>query len=264
MSDTRNDDQERTSATASLSQTTRRAFLGAGVVAVGLPALAAQGADDTSPELDRLKTMLAGSEPITWLFTGDSITHGARHTYGSRSYPEHFAERIRWELDRRRDVVINTGISGDTTGGLLTDLNHRVLRFRPQVFSIMMGMNDAVTGPGGRDAFRTRYDEILGRVRRESSAVLVVHTCNPITSVDKSRQDLPAYVDIIREVARQQKVILVDQDKRWRARNTSLEYLLNDGSVHPNQFGHVLFTHLLCETLGIHDPQSQVGRLFIP
>ena len=47
------------------------------------------------------------------MFTGDSITHGALHTMGWRSYPEHFAERVRWELGRMRDIVINTGISGD-------------------------------------------------------------------------------------------------------------------------------------------------------
>lgn len=233
-------------------------------MAAGFPAIAAQAANDTSAERDRLKAMLAAPEPITWVFTGDSITHGAVHTFGCRSYPEHFAERVRWELARKRDAVINTGISGDTTGGLLSDLDHRVLRFRPLVFSIMMGMNDAAGGPGGREGFRARFDEILTRAKCEPSVVLVVHTCNPITSVDTSRQDLPAYVDIIREVARKHNALMVDHDKHWRARKTPLEYLLSDGSIHPNQYGHVLFTHVLCEALGIHDPNSHVGRLFVP
>src|SRR6266571_3512165 len=90
------------------------------------------------------------SAPITWVFTGDSITHGASHTHGERSYPEHFAERVRWEMGRRRDVVVNTGISGDTADGILKDFEHRVARFKPDVVSIMIGMNDCAGGSAMR------------------------------------------------------------------------------------------------------------------
>src|SRR5262245_5879886 len=100
-----------------------------------------------------IKQLLAGKKALTWVFTGDSITHGALHTLGWRSYPEHFAERVRWELRRMRDVVINTGISGDRTGGLLADLNWRALRFQLHVVSVMLGMNDAGSGTPGRETF---------------------------------------------------------------------------------------------------------------
>lgn len=79
---------------------------------------------------------------MTWLFTGDSITHGALHTRGWCSYPAHFAERVRWEMRHLRDVVINTGIGGDRTPGLLADLDWRVLRFKPDVVSLTYGVND--------------------------------------------------------------------------------------------------------------------------
>ena len=103
----------------------RRSFLTGAVAAVGaatathvLPP-AVQGKDEPqkrTPAVDGLegiKTLLAGKDPVMWVITGDSITHGALHTLGWRSYPEHFAERVRWELRRVRDIVINTGISGD-------------------------------------------------------------------------------------------------------------------------------------------------------
>src|SRR5581483_4932046 len=101
-------------------------------------ALAAVGADaKKSDPFAAIKAVLKRKEPAIWLFTGDSITHGALHTLGWRSYPEHFAERVRWEMRRMRDVVINTGISGDTTNGLLADFEWRVLQFKPTVVSIM-------------------------------------------------------------------------------------------------------------------------------
>src|SRR5206468_2375866 len=84
-------------------------------------------------DLQKIQSLVRSPEPVTWVFTGDSITHGAHHTFGWRSYPEHFAERVRWELRRYRDVVINTGVSGDTIKGVAADVDHRVLRFRPNV-----------------------------------------------------------------------------------------------------------------------------------
>ena len=86
------------------------------VSAVGLlllPVIAlesAAGQDSPPPvaacqpaSLEDLRAMLANrSRPLTWVFTGDSITHGAKHTAGCRSYPEHFAERVRWSWDAAR------------------------------------------------------------------------------------------------------------------------------------------------------------------
>lgn len=226
----------------------------------------AQGSSDE--ELAKVKALLEKPEPITWLVTGDSITHGALHTHGYRSYPEHFAERIRWELRRVRDVVINTGISGDRVPGLANDLEHRVLRFKPTVVSIMMGMNDATAGPEGREPFRAAYLQLIDRLRAETNSLILLHTPNPITAAATSRSDLPAYAQIIREVAADRGVALCDQEAMWQEyianKKTDLNYLLNDGTIHPNGVGHVLFTHNLCKTLGIHDPASNTGRLYVP
>ena len=48
----------------------------------------------------------------TWVFYGDSITHGALHTYGWRSFVEIFEERLRFEKNHVMDYVINSGTSG--------------------------------------------------------------------------------------------------------------------------------------------------------
>ena len=62
------------------------------------------------------------ADPWCWLFYGDSITHGAAHTHGWRSFPEIFAERVRWEIHHMHDVVINTGISGNTSAAFATGI----------------------------------------------------------------------------------------------------------------------------------------------
>src|SRR5690606_24349768 len=112
-----------------------------------------------------VKALLKGKEPINWVFTGDSITHGALHTFGRRSYVEHFAERVRWELRRMNDFVINTGISGDTMKGISADVERRILQFRPQAVSVMIGTNDCRSGAGGLAYFRSSIEALIGKVR---------------------------------------------------------------------------------------------------
>ena len=241
-------------------------FLAPMVLLIAMPYFHAQ--ESLASELDKIKALLEKPEPVVWLVTGDSITHGALHTHGYRSYGEHFAERIRWEMRRVRDFVINTGISGDTVPGLIKDLDHRVLQFKPTVVSIMMGMNDATAGPDGRQSFRTAYVKLVDRLRAESDALILLQTPNPITAAALQRSDLPAYAQIVREVAQDRGVALCDQEKLWqeyvKSSRSDLNYLLNDGTIHPNAQGHVLFMHNLCETLGIHDPDSNTGRLYVP
>ena len=43
----------------------------------------------------RIKAIIENPEPANWVFTGNSITQGAKHTDGMRPYSEIFAERIR-------------------------------------------------------------------------------------------------------------------------------------------------------------------------
>jgi len=216
-----------------------------------------------------IQVLLQGKEPVTWVFTGDSITHGALHTMGWRSYPEHFAERVRWELRRMRDIVINTGISGDRITRLLKDSEWRVHRFQPQVVSLMMGMNDCVEGPPGRETFRQGLEKFHAEVKQRNGQLLL-HTPNRIWSPDMEkdrRKDLPAYVEMIREFAAAHQLPLVDHYRHWtetRKDMYELIYLLSDAAVHPNQYGHSEFANLLFRKLGIFDAASRTCRMFVP
>jgi lysophospholipase L1-like esterase len=231
----------------------------ASLAALGTPvsALAAAEPDDRSAAL---KAVLARTEPAIWVFTGDSITHGALHTLGTRSYPEHFAERVRWELRRMRDVVVNTGISGDTIHGLGKDLEWRVLQFKPAVVSLMFGMNDCSRGPANREAFRAEYLRVLEKIRAAGAAPLL-NTTNTILG---GRDDLPAYNELIREIAESTKTPLVDHFAYWKKERPKPEQLrtwIQDGTLHPNVLGHRAFAQLIFRQLGIFDPKSPTCTL---
>lgn len=223
----------------------------------------------SAASFDSIQRLLQGKDPLTWIFTGDSITHGALHTMGWRSYVEHFAERVRFELKRSRDIVVNTGISGNRMTNLLTDAEWRVHRFQPQVVSLMMGMNDCVAGPSGRENYRTDLTKFFSMVK-ERNSLLLLHTPNPIVIIDPAkelRKDLPAYVEILRRFASDNAIPLVDHYQHWQEVRKDLYamiYVLNDANIHPNHFGHSLLANLMFEKLGIFDPASRVCRMFIP
>lgn len=144
-------------------------------------------------DLRRIAASLAAPAPLNWVITGDSITHGLVHTQGGRSYPEHLHELIRGELERVRDVVLNTAISGNRIVDLLDDWDRRVASWRPDVVTLMIGTNDASDG-GPRevitaDDYAASLRDFVARVR-ELGAVPVLQT--PPASTSATPRSVPA------------------------------------------------------------------------
>lgn len=221
------------------------------------------------PDYAALQSRLADrSRALTWVVTGDSITQGAKWLGTSRSYPELLSERVRWEMGRLRDLVIDSGVSGEVASGLLDDFEWRVLRFKPDIVSIMIGTNDSRFGPAGRDKFRSNLVEIVRRVRA-AGAIPILHTTSPIdfdAPAGKLRSDLPAYDLIIAEVASREGVILVDHWGIWRKtvpEANALRRLLAD-PVHPNAAGHRKLAVETFRALGIYSESSVICRESAP
>lgn len=221
----------------------------------------------STPGMATIRQMLAGTRPATWVFTGDSITHGGQHTGGSRCFVEHFSERVRWELRRLLDVVVNTGVSGGKSSGLLKTLDWRVLRFQPDVVPILIGMNDAAAGPEGREKFHANLTEIVRRVQ-DSGAIPVLQTPNTVYLAHaETRFDLAAYVEIIRTVAETAEVPLVDHWHHWqriKPEQNDLRAWLSDGSIHPGAYGHREMAKLICHDFGIFDAASPTCSWDVP
>jgi lysophospholipase L1-like esterase len=218
-----------------------------------------RAAPSAAEGLAAVTRLLHGRSAVTWLFTGDSITHGALFTEGWRSFVELFGERVRWELRRFEDVVINTAVCGERTDGLLTHFEQRVQRFVPDVAFVLLGTNDSLAGPVGRCAFHNNLVEIVGRVR-EAGAIPVLQTPNMVYAPHAlSRIDLPAYVEIVRDVAAACEAPLIDHWREWQAARSEPAMLLewlHDQSIHPNHFGHRAMARCLYRALGIFDAAS--------
>lgn len=153
----------------------------------------------------------AKTDPTNWVITGDSITHGALHTNGYRSWGEHIQARL-VELGLGDDVWSNTAISGGTAGpstdpaiGINNNYEERIGRFNPDVVIMMIGMNDAsvVTGRSV-ETYKADVLSIINKVRADGGIPVLVSS-QPIMNpaADPNRSNYPLYVQAMREVAAQ-------------------------------------------------------------
>ena len=218
-----------------------------------------------SPQMETLRAILQRPEPAKWLFYGDSITHGARHTYGQRDYTELFAERVRAELGRSQDIVLNTAISGNTTRELLATFDWRVGQFRPDVVFLMIGMNDCNTVKNlPVEEFHRNLNELADKIH-EAGALTVFQTCNPLMpgTLPERHPRLAQYMAMVRHVAGDRSAPLIDHFEHWQESANRIPFWMSN-SVHPNAFGHIELAFHLFRSLGIFDPASNTCRFFNP
>lgn len=189
--------------------------------------------------------------PITWLFVGDSITHGCRHTAGARNYVEHVNETIRHEAGRSRDVLINTGISGWRVADLLEGFDFYAARFRPDIVLLMLGTNDSTGGFEGLARYRRGLSEIVDRFV-DGGAQVVLQVPPPLREAPSGRDHVEDYRDVVRELARSRALLLVDHDRDWADAppQGGIDALLND-DIHPNAAGHRRMADAVLAALGI-------------
>jgi len=206
-----------------------------------------------------LTRALASDAPLTWVLTGDSITHGLVHTQGGRTYAEHVHEIVRGELGRVHDAVIDTAISGWRIVLLLEDFDRRVATWRPQVVTLMIGTNDC-SDPGVTPAdFAASLTEFVGRVRA-LGAIPVLQT-QPAVDVPNApeRGRIADFAQAVRDVAAAEGTILVDQFARFaELGNGGVPWGLMNDPFHPNATGHAALALELATVLGLDPVGSRV------
>ena len=218
----------------------------------------------TLPDYKKLHDLITQKKsPLTWLITGDSITHGCMHTKGGRNYFEHFNELIRWDMGRKNDVMINTGISGDRMPGILKDWNFRVARFEPQIISLNMGMNDCGAGQANLARYKADLKTFVKKAR-DLKAVVILQVPSIALPADKNRQTtLPMYSKAIREVAQEDKVLLVDHPAHfyhYKKTAQDLKTWMND-NIHPNDKGQIEMFKKMTQDLGLFNKKYPTCRL---
>ncbi len=211
-------------------------------------------AHETPNDLEKIAEIFSTQKPVKWLFTGDSITQGAKHTHGMRSFPEIFAERVRWELGRVNDVVINTGNSGNMILNILNDFEWRVAQFSPSVVFLMIGTNDCAKNKNIKtEDFEANLAVFVEKTKKLNAIPILLTPNFIITEKSRERERLELFINATKHFAIKENIIVVDNWELWKTENKDnyvFKNWLND-PIHPNGTGHQEIAHLIFKTLSI-------------
>lgn len=125
----------------------------------------------------------------------------------------------------------------------------------------MIGTNDCAKGRVSIDLFAENLYVLVNNIRG-LGAISILHTPNLIiTALDPSRAALQKYVEVIRKVASEEGVILVDNYKYWQETSQNPDGIkvhkewLND-PLHPSGKGHSEIARQMFRELSIFDPDA--------
>ncbi|MGW7327658.1 SGNH/GDSL hydrolase family protein [Streptomyces sp. NPDC054840] len=189
--------------------------------------------------------------PMTWVATGDSITQAALHTHGARGWVEHLHERVRWQLGRLTDVVVNTGVCAWGAVDVLAAHDRLIGRFEPDVLSVSLGTNDCLAGEEGLREFQDAMRRIITGAGPQTQ--VVVHTPVLVSSSDRERRAaLPLYCQAARDIAKDTGALLVDHEAHWLERHGTAEPIAwLDDPAHPNAAGHLHMANHTLRVMGL-------------
>lgn len=235
----------------------RRTFLASSTLAGLVSGLALEsllGAEARSMPLP------ATESGLTFLFQGDSITDGNRgrtadpnHIMG-HGYAFSIASRVGADFPEQPYRFCNRGISGNT----VTDLQKRwqtdTLDLKPDVLSILVGINDTAAAIDQSDKattvdqFETVYRQLLADCRTQKPDMLFVLGLPFSFPVGKLAQNWDAWhegtlqrAERVKKLASEFNAVLVDYPAVFdkAIRKAPVEYWIWDG-IHPTVPAHEL------------------------
>ena len=186
------------------------------------------------------------------LCMGDSITYG----YGLADPSQRWSDLV---AARTGHVLINRGVSGDTTGGMLARCQTQVFAAPPDAMVFLGGINDImITGQHRpvcanvtaivRQAMAIGLPVILGLplpIAPEDMAANWDRGCDPYGSVEPCAQ----YAAWLQDLSAHKDLPLADfRTPFLRADGTVRRELFQDG-LHPTAEGHALMAEELCRVL---------------
>lgn len=236
---------------------------------------------------EKIQSLLKREEPATYLFMGDSITHGIT-TDGYDNVPQMFAKYLD-EIGRTDDIVINTGVSNATIATTLDQIEPRLMRYNPDVVMIMLGTNDVsyngqnVVTNGNAESkgitveeYKDRYKTLVRKIHEnnaESSVVLRI-PCEML--VDNAHEGYEEKFLAIYDVAKEMReeisglnIAVVNHMQEWRdysnhVRNDNIartgEYCWLKDNVHPNGRGNLSMFQQIIKELGLYVNTSELAN----
>jgi lysophospholipase L1-like esterase len=222
------------------------------LVAASLPEMLVRAAPLKEPEEDK-------GNGFVFLFQGDSITDGKRgrnndlnHIMG-HGYAFSIASRLGADFAEKRLVFYNRGISGNKVTDLAARWQQDTLDLKPNVLSILIGVNDVnvnIDGAEGATAekFEEVYRSLLDQTKDKFPDILFV-LCEPfILPVGKVKDrwdkwwpEMQKRQEVVNRLAKDYNAVFVELQPVFdnACKRAPTDYWIWDG-IHPTVAGHEL------------------------
>lgn len=199
------------------------------------------------------------TKPLTWMFMGDSITHGAEWTYDHDSITQLFEKYLKEDLERTDDIVINTAVSSATTGETLDNIARRLETYHPDIVSVMLGTNDSNSSSISVEQYKQNMKVILEKIRAVNpEALIIIRTPTPTSSTNHKNNLEAGYLAACKQVADEDgNVLYIDQYTQWDIELDTFPYLYGasyhyGNNLHPGVAGHLILAKQFISECGLN------------
>src|SRR5664279_2892708 len=193
---------------------------------------------------------------IKVVFFGDSITEAGVRPGGFITIDDSLLN----PPGQNAYQLVGAGISGNKVYDLYLRLEEDVIRLSPEVVVIWVGVNDVWHKKMGTGTDADKFERFyVALVKKFKAANIRVIVCTPATigekydNTNEQDGDLNKYANIIRKIASDQQLTLVDMRKEFedyeKMHNTNNldRGLLTADGVHLNQTGNQFVARLMAE-----------------
>jgi acyl-CoA thioesterase-1 len=188
--------------------------------------------------LGRTQRAAAQPDSQTIVAIGDSIVYGLHDEQGRGGWVGRLAEMLRRTYPDRAYRVVNAGINGDTSAGVLQRLDRDAIAPRPDLVIVAIGTNDFDYGVP-LATFRANLRAILARLQARTHAGILVQSFLPETRVSDSVLRREAtYNAAVPQVCRELHVGYLDLFNTFLALGRSAMTSLRYDSEHPTAAGY--------------------------
>jgi acyl-CoA thioesterase-1 len=214
------------------------------VLIIALLAIVACGPrNSSSTQGNNIMTNDKKDTPVVYVAVGDSTGVGVGARDGG--YPARLLKRIRHERPQGEVRLVNLCVSGATTSDLLREQLKPATEARPTLITIGIGIND-IGHNVGVEQFARNFEELVRRLKTETSAVIVVSNLPdisfapvaPTSMRDQIRAQVNRFNERIREIVERYKLSLVDAYTETHAVMPTHPEFFSDDGFHPSDAGY--------------------------
>lgn len=206
--------------------------------------------EESADDLAKTRKKLESGEPTKVVCFGDSVTGLYYHTGGRRTYTDMLGIALKQIYPSGGVEMINAGISGHTTKNALARIEKDVLSHKPDLVTVMFGLNDMVKIP--IEEYEKNLRSIADQIRAVGSGVVFCTPNAVITTESRPVEKLVKYCEVVRRVAAEKNIPLCDsfsEFEKMRKADPEVWRLTLSDEIHPNMGGHKGIAEQLAKTI---------------